>query len=280
MKYESTARISLETINDLIAENRVFDITIQDPKNYPEGKTYDVFVLLSVKRAIIKFLEGCPHREAGNPNTEKEIFAYIYTKLAYWAEYDDLAREINNYTPEFKSLYARDFLDSASGLDGVMVGRCGVCSSFAETLRNLLAERGIEAKYVTGWTNGENGDKKRKGHAWNQVKLDGEWYNCDITCDRKFILEGLVAPKFLKSNAEFSNYYIYPSGRNVEIEEATKSISSQGQSYLIGKYQSQIVGELFPKEDEKKKRKKGFIKAISEKLKSRKGSEKGENWYG
>ena len=46
MKYESTARISIETINDLIAENYVYDITIQDPKNYPEGKKYDIFILL------------------------------------------------------------------------------------------------------------------------------------------------------------------------------------------------------------------------------------------
>lgn len=280
MKYESTARLSLEAINDLIAENYIYDITIQDPNNYPEGKTYDIFALLSVKRAIIKFLEGCPYREAGNPNTEKEIFAYIYTKLAYWATYDELASEVIDYKPEFKALYAADYLKSASGLEGVMIGRNGVCSSFAESLRNLLAERGIEAKYVTGWTKGENGENNRAGHAWNQVKLDGEWYNCDITCDRKFILEGLVAPKFLKSNADFSNYYRYPSGRNVKIEKATKSISSQGQDYLIGKFQSQIVSEMFPKDDEKKKRKKGFLESISEKLKSRKGSEKGENWYG
>lgn len=277
MKYESTARISLETINDLIAENCVYDITIQDPKNYPEGKTYDIFSLLSIKRAIGKFLEGCPYRESSNPNTEKEIFAYIYTKLAYWATYDDLAREINHYTPEFKALYATDYMKSASGLEGVMVGKSGICSGFAETLRNLLAERGIESKYVSGWTKGNGDGGNRTGHAWNQVRLDGEWYNCDITCDRKFILEGLVAPKFLKSNSEFSNYYRYPDGNNVSIEKATKSISSQGQSYLIGRYQSQIIDELSPKEDEKKKKKKGFLKSISEKLKARKGSEKGDD---
>ena len=277
MKYESTARISIETINDLIAENYVYDITIQDPKNYPEGKKYDIFILLSVKRAIEKFLKGCPYREPNNPNTEKEIFTYIYTKLAYWANYDELAREINHYTPEFKSLYARDFLDSASGLDGIMVGKSGVCSGFAETLRNLLAERGIEAKYVTGWTKGKNGEGDRTGHAWNQVRLDGEWYNCDITCDRKFILEGLTAPKFLKSNAEFSNYFNYPSGRNVSVEKATKSISAQTQSILIGKFQPQIINEMNPKEDDRKKKKKGFLKTISEKLKARKGSERGDN---
>ena len=83
MKYESTAGISIETINDLIAENCVYEITIQDDKNYPQGNTYDIFVLLSIKRQMEKFLKGCPYKDFRNPNTEKEVFAYIYTKLAY-----------------------------------------------------------------------------------------------------------------------------------------------------------------------------------------------------
>ena len=276
MKYESTAGISIETINDLIAENYVYEITIQDPKNYPQGMTYDIFALLSVKRAMTEFLKGCPYVDRNNPNAEKEIFAYIYTKLAYFAEYDDLARDVNDYKPEFKQLYASDYLKSASGLEGVMIGRRGVCSGFAETLRNLLAEKGIESKYISGWCKGSNGTPERVGHAWNQVKLDGKWYNCDITCDRNFIKQGLVAPKFLKSNADFSNYYKYPEGSTARIEVADKSISTQSQEALIGRYRSQIINELFPKDVDKKRKKKGFLKSISEKLKSLKGSERGD----
>ena len=81
----------------------------------------------------------------------------------------------------------------------------------------------------------------------------------------------------MKSNADFSNYFRYPDVKTVNIEKATRSISNQGQSYLIGKYQSRIVDEMFPKEDEKKKKKKGFLKSISEKLKARKGSERGDS---
>ena len=276
MKYESTAGISIETINDLIAENCVYEITIQDEKNYPQGNTYDIFVLLSIKRQMEKFLKGCPYKDFRNPNTEKEIFAYIYTKLAYWASYDDLARDVNSYKPEFKTLYASDYLQSASNLEGVMIGKSGLCSGFAETLRNLLAERGIESKFVSGWKKEEKGSGDSVGHAWNQVKLDGQWYNCDITCDRKFITQGLIAPKFLKSNSEFSNYYKYPERISANIEKTGSSVSAQIQGNLISKFHSQIIEELSPKDDDKKKKRKGFLKSISEKLKSLKGSEKGD----
>ena len=81
MKINSTAELSLEYINDLIADNIVFEITIQDPKNYPQGKTYDIFNILSIKRQMVEFLKDCPHKDANNPNSEKEIFAYIYTSV-------------------------------------------------------------------------------------------------------------------------------------------------------------------------------------------------------
>ena len=278
MIIESTANISIESLNDLIAEGHIYEITIKDAQNYQKGKTYDIFVLLSIKRIMQEFLSGCPARNPNNPNSEKEIFAYIYTKLAYWANYDELARDVNHSSEIFK-FYASDYLNSSAGIDGVLIGRNGLCSGFAETLRNLLAEKGIQAKFVSGWKRGEDGKPLNEGHAWNQVKLDGEWFNCDITCDRDFIVQDLVAPKFLKSNHDFSNYMKYSSNITPKIEMATRSISDSEQTSLIGKYQSRIEYEMKPKEPQKKK-KKGFIKKLSEKLKSKKTSQKGGNWYG
>lgn len=276
MKFESTARISMETLNDIIAENRIFEITIQDPENYPVAKTYDVFKMLTIKRAIKEFLKGCPERNSNDPNTEKKIFSYIYTKLAYFAEYDDVARDVSRADPMMKGSLETDYLESSSGLEGVFVGRRALCSGFAEALRNLLAEKGIQSKYITGWANNYNGSGKKVGHAWNQVKLDGEWFNCDITCDRSFIIQDLVAPKFLKSGVDFSNYYKYPEGSLDRIEKTPKSISNETQRALIHNYRSRVIDELYPKEDDNKSKKKGFIKTIFSKLKSNRGSERGD----
>ena len=275
MKYKSTADITIDYLNDLIAENQFCDITIQDPKNYPKGKTYDLFAMLAIKKAMENFLRGCPRRNANDPDTEKDIFAYIYIKLAYWANYDYLAREINSSKSKIKNLYAGDFLNDVSGLEGIMVSKSGVCSGFAETLRNLLAEQGIEAKYISGYTKrDENGD--RVGHAWNQVKLDGRWFNCDITTDRSFITQDLIAPMFLKSNYEFSNYLKFSSDISTKIEAATKSLSNQSQEILIRRHKSKIVEELFPKDDGRISKKNGFIRKLSERLSEMRRSQRGE----
>ena len=48
-----------------------------------------------------------------------------------------------------------------------------VCMGNAEIIRNLAAEFGIESICVRGMHDG--------GHSWNQVKLDGIWYDDDFT---------------------------------------------------------------------------------------------------
>ena len=266
MKIKSTAELSLESINDLIAANNVFEITIQDSKNYPRGKTYDIFQLLSIKRQMVEFLKDCPHKDLNNPNSEKEIFAYIYTKLALTVEYDDLAKEINHASPAFRKLYGSEFLDSASGLDSTMISKTALCSGYAETLRNLLAERGIEAKYMSGTSSPVAGSPEIRSHAWNQVKLNGLGFNCDITHDRNFIKEGLIAPNFLKSNAHFKNYMIYSLYDRSRVEPATQTISNEEQSHLINKFYDKIEKELNPKTSEKDAKQPGFFKSILKKL--------------
>lgn len=264
MKIQSTAEISLETLNDFIADNNLYEITIQDAKNYPRGKTYDIFALLSIKRKMLEFLQGCPQYDPHNPNTEKEIFAYIYTKLALTVEYDDLAKEVNHATPTFKKFYAADYLDQASGLDSAMISERALCSGYAETLRNLLAEKGIEAKYISGTSTPVANSPEIRSHAWNQVKLDGEWFNCDVTHDRNFIKDGLIAPNFLKSNAHFKNYTSYSLYDRSRIEPAKRTISNNEQDALIGRYYDRILKEITPSTTEKNHP--GFFKSILKKL--------------
>jgi len=59
---------------------------------------------------------------------------------------------------------------------GVLLEGRGVCQSFALAYQMLLTEAGVENVYVVGSSMGES-------HAWNMVKLGGEWYHVDVTWD-------------------------------------------------------------------------------------------------
>lgn len=59
---------------------------------------------------------------------------------------------------------------------GVLCDGKGVCSGYAQAFSLLLTCCGIENEFVTGEAGGES-------HAWNKVKLDGNWYSVDITWD-------------------------------------------------------------------------------------------------
>lgn len=54
----------------------------------------------------------------------------------------------------------------------------GVCLGFAETFRLLMNMAGVECVTVTGAAL-----RNREHHAWNMVKLNGEWYCADPTWD-------------------------------------------------------------------------------------------------
>ena len=51
----------------------------------------------------------------------------------------------------------------------------GVCEDYASNLSVLLSGLGVQTRYLTGTAH------DGQGHAWNAVKLDGEWYYTDAT---------------------------------------------------------------------------------------------------
>ena len=61
---------------------------------------------------------------------------------------------------------------------GPLVKGKGVCLGYAETFRLLMDMAGIECITVTG-----AGFRNRENHAWNMVRLNGEWYCADPTWD-------------------------------------------------------------------------------------------------
>lgn len=101
----------------------------------------------------------------------------------------------------------KDIYHSAYGLfyDGNVV-----CAGYALAYSYLMNELGIECEYVTS-------DPMK--HAWNAIKINGKWYNVDITWDDMSLYNnsmnirgGMFHSCFLKSNSSFSGgngYYHY-----------------------------------------------------------------------
>ena len=54
--------------------------------------------------------------------------------------------------------------------------RVAVCEGYARTFKMMAELAGLEVEMITGTANGQS-------HAWNQVKINGTWYNVDVTWD-------------------------------------------------------------------------------------------------
>lgn len=79
----------------------------------------------------------------------------------------------------------------------IMTTKTGVCMGYALAFMHLMNELGIECLYVSS---------EAMNHAWNLVKLDGEWYHIDLTWDDPGTNYGQVSHKYaLLSDYEIQN---------------------------------------------------------------------------
>lgn len=106
---------------------------------------------------------------ANAPAVVKEVL--IYDRLLVNTKYNLTAAESaetahqDNFTPY-----------------GALVNKTGVCESYSESFQLLCNAVGINCTLKFG-----------ENHQWNAVKLDGEWYECDVTFDDPINIEdGIV----------------------------------------------------------------------------------------
>lgn len=64
---------------------------------------------------------------------------------------------------------------------GMLVGGYGICLGFATTFQLLMDLAQVECITVVGAAFGSTAD-----HAWNLVRLDGEWYGVDVTWNNSY----------------------------------------------------------------------------------------------
>lgn len=84
----------------------------------------------------------------------------------------------------------------------LLVDKTAVCEGYALAAYRLFLAAGLENRIIYGMG-------KDQPHAWNIVKVDGEWYNIDITWDDPLSNSGKQLLKydyFLKSDSDFTDH--------------------------------------------------------------------------
>lgn len=89
---------------------------------------------------------------------EKAIHDYIV---------QNTSNDYSNTSPESSNAY------------GVLMNGKGTCGGIAEATFLLLSMTGIESEVIYGEAN--NGGGRWNGLTWNRVKIDGVWYNLNVT---------------------------------------------------------------------------------------------------
>ena len=96
--------------------------------------------------------------------SEFDRVAAIYEAIGTKVEFDDNNIDVRN--------------NRNNNLLGTLVDDKAVCSGISLSLETALQDNGIEAISCGGL-----GGKDSGPHQWNQARVDGEWYNLDLTFD-------------------------------------------------------------------------------------------------
>ncbi len=104
--------------------------------------------------------------------TALEKVKYTHDYITSNAEY---AYEADGVTPSSSV--------SAHNIIGIIDEKKGVCESYAKLFTYLLKNIGIQALTVGGKGFTSTSGPEGEAHAWNYVKIAGEYYSFDVTWD-------------------------------------------------------------------------------------------------
>lgn len=90
---------------------------------------------------------------------------------------------------------------------GPLVEKRGICDGLAWAFKRLMDEAGIDCIYVTGFLK----DDLKVGHAWDLVKLDGQYYHVDPTWGIKD--DGVYINGLLQSDSVMKHTHIWDSSK-------------------------------------------------------------------
>ncbi len=134
--------------------------------------------------------------------SEIEKFLIIYRTLSMAIKYDKSGISTKN---------EKDHKFTRSSEGALLYGRA-VCVGNAKTLKEVLSYFHIDANF-------QGSDEPP--HQWNQVKIDGQWYNVDLTGDEYFLKRNNMPIFCLLSDKDF--YELHPKSTREYQEKCLES---------------------------------------------------------
>ena len=122
----------------------------------------------SLEEVLDSYVADCPE------GSEYDKALWVHDRLVNETRYDTDVHYV------VQSIEETHF-DHAYTSYGALVMHRAVCAGYARAFQLILERLGIECGYVSGTAVNSVGDNEQ--HAWNYVRLDGEYYLCDVTWD-------------------------------------------------------------------------------------------------
>lgn len=113
--------------------------------------------------------------------------------------------------------------------EGALCKNLAVCDGYAKAFELLCAESGIYAYMMYG--EGINPDGQKESHAWNVVKVNGEWYQVDCTWDDPVINGSVVTDGsnltytyFLLTDTEMYKDHVLEASYSTNAKKCTSTL--------------------------------------------------------
>lgn len=107
-------------------------------------------------------------------------------------------KRMENIKYDMEALHIADLKDSKANtsrsMEDPLLNNTAICAGYTDLFKNTMSYLGIESREIRGYVDkvyNPNSLPGQPNHAWNQVKINGKWYNLDITqmSQNKDILE-------------------------------------------------------------------------------------------
>jgi hypothetical protein len=146
-----------------------------------------------------------------------------------------LSLKLTNATDYVKVKKIHDFIINYAKYDtthqkssayDILINKTAVCEGYTLAAYRMFKDAGLESKIIIGYGKGE-------AHSWNLVRVDGKWYNIDLTWDDPISSTGkqiLRYDYFLKNTADFK-YHVRMDEFNTAAFKAAYPIASE--SYVM-----------------------------------------------
>ena len=151
---------------------------------------------------VDNFINNFIKPEMSDFEKEIQIIRYLVATVSY--DMSEIENENQYLTDSYKAY-------------GALVNGKAVCSGYAKAFDLLAKKCGLSSTVVTGTA--YNSDGRDGPHAWNQIYLDGDWYNVDVTFEDPITNIELNASQLFnnyinRTDAEFSNNHIRDNGHD------------------------------------------------------------------